>query len=127
MDDFPEFFLGTERRTLSRMHEALLERASHVTTSSRVLAESCAPVAREEPVVIENAAAASLFKREGARDRKQFPRPCFGYVGALADWLDYDALARLAERYPEGSVVLIGTRHLRRSEVAIGHDPDDTP
>jgi glycosyltransferase involved in cell wall biosynthesis len=41
-------------------------------------------------------------------DIKDLPRPIIGFHGLLADWVDYDLIKKTAERYPGGSVVLIG-------------------
>ena len=36
------------------------------------------------------------------------PRPVIGFHGLLADWVDYELIKKVAERFSEGSVVLIG-------------------
>jgi len=36
------------------------------------------------------------------------PRPIIGFHGLLADWVDYELLKKVAERFSSGSVVLIG-------------------
>ncbi|MBK9153722.1 MAG: glycosyltransferase [Chloracidobacterium sp.] len=36
------------------------------------------------------------------------PRPIIGFHGLLADWVDYPLIKKLAERFRDGSVVLIG-------------------
>ncbi len=41
-------------------------------------------------------------------DITDLPRPIIGFHGLLADWVDYDLIKKTAERYPQGSVVLIG-------------------
>ncbi len=41
-------------------------------------------------------------------DLAHLPRPLLGYVGSLEDRVDWLLLGRLAERFPSGSVVLIG-------------------
>jgi glycosyltransferase involved in cell wall biosynthesis len=35
-------------------------------------------------------------------------KPRIGYIGALAPWLDFDAIAQLARRHPEWEVVMVG-------------------
>lgn len=35
-------------------------------------------------------------------------RPRIGYIGALAPWVDFDAVAVLAKRHPEWEIVLVG-------------------
>ena len=36
------------------------------------------------------------------------PKPIIGFHGLLADWVDYELIKKVAERFSEGSVVLIG-------------------
>ncbi len=36
------------------------------------------------------------------------PRPIIGFHGLLADWVDYELIKKTAERFSDGSVVLIG-------------------
>jgi glycosyltransferase involved in cell wall biosynthesis len=44
-----------------------------------------------------------------AKRRDEPPaKPRLGYVGALAPWLDFEAIRHLAERHPEWEVVLVG-------------------
>jgi glycosyltransferase involved in cell wall biosynthesis len=41
-------------------------------------------------------------------DIRDLPRPIIGFHGLLADWVDYELIRKTAEKFPEGSVVLIG-------------------
>jgi glycosyltransferase involved in cell wall biosynthesis len=41
-------------------------------------------------------------------DIADLPRPIIGFHGLLADWIDYDLLKKVAVRFTNGSVVLIG-------------------
>ena len=41
-------------------------------------------------------------------DIADLPRPIIGFHGLLADWVDYELIKKLAEKYSKGSVVLIG-------------------
>lgn len=36
------------------------------------------------------------------------PRPVFGFFGLLAEWVDLELLGRVADRWPSGSLVLLG-------------------
>ena len=111
MDDYPEFFGRRESALLAGMHTELLKRADEVVTSSHYLAEQCQAQSTTNPVVIENAAAPIFFEEPERASDTRFARPCFGYIGALADWLDYEALIALARAYPQGSIVLAGPEH----------------
>jgi glycosyltransferase involved in cell wall biosynthesis len=46
-------------------------------------------------------------------DLRDLPRPLIGYVGRVDDRLDWVAIARIAERLPDASVVLVGPRSPR--------------
>lgn len=39
---------------------------------------------------------------------KDLPKPVIGFHGLLADWVDYELIKKIAEKYQDGSVVLIG-------------------
>jgi len=39
---------------------------------------------------------------------KNLPKPIIGFHGLLADWVDYELIKKIAAKYKEGSVVLIG-------------------
>lgn len=41
-------------------------------------------------------------------DIKDLPRPIIGFHGLLADWVDFELIRKIAEEFPEGSVVLVG-------------------
>lgn len=39
---------------------------------------------------------------------RDLPKPIIGFHGLLADWVDYELIKKLAEKYQNGSVVLVG-------------------
>lgn len=41
-------------------------------------------------------------------DIAHLPRPVIGFHGLLADWVDYELIKKIAERFATGSVVLVG-------------------
>jgi glycosyltransferase involved in cell wall biosynthesis len=41
-------------------------------------------------------------------DIADLPRPIIGFHGLLADWVDYELIKKVAERFSTGSVVVIG-------------------
>lgn len=43
-----------------------------------------------------------------AAELLRLPRPILGFFGLLADWVDLDLIRAVAERFPHGSVVLLG-------------------
>ncbi len=49
-------------------------------------------------------------------DIADLPRPIIGFHGLLADWVDYGLIKAVAERFSEGSVVLIGKTSVDASQ-----------
>lgn len=47
---------------------------------------------------------------------RDLPRPVIGFHGLLADWVDYELIRKVAERFSAGSVVLIGKTALDTGE-----------
>jgi glycosyltransferase involved in cell wall biosynthesis len=41
-------------------------------------------------------------------DVRDLPGPVFGFYGLVAEWVDLEAMAQVAERWPHGSVVIVG-------------------
>jgi glycosyltransferase involved in cell wall biosynthesis len=115
--DEPELFLRWwQKRRFRRMHGELLERADLVVTSSRVLLERYGGRARRT-VCVTNGVRESLLhdlpRAEPHAELARLPRPRFGYVGMIAHWFDFEAVAALARAFPRGSVVLVGPSDVR--------------
>ena len=47
-------------------------------------------------------------KTEIAEEIRHLPKPVFGFIGLVQDWVDVDFFAYLAERRPDWSVVVVG-------------------
>ncbi len=47
-------------------------------------------------------------KTELPADIRDLPKPIVGFHGLLADWVDFELIKKIAEKYREGSVVLVG-------------------
>lgn len=43
-----------------------------------------------------------------AEEIAKLPKPVIGFVGLVQDWVDLELLGKLAEKYPQGSVVVVG-------------------
>jgi hypothetical protein len=41
-------------------------------------------------------------------DIAELPKPVIGFFGLVADWIDLELIGKVADRFPQGSVVLIG-------------------
>jgi glycosyltransferase involved in cell wall biosynthesis len=49
-------------------------------------------------------------------DIRDLPKPVFGFYGLVAEWVDLEAMARVAEKYPHGSVVIVGEHNNANAE-----------
>lgn len=49
-----------------------------------------------------------VSRRSTPEDIRTIPRPIVGYMGSIADWMDYDLVARMADRRPDVSFVFVG-------------------
>lgn len=86
--------------------------ADIVTAVSRGLAGKLTRAGAGEVRVIGNGVDFEQFERSASgpppAELAGMPRPLIGYAGAIAEWFDFDLVARLARRFEEGTVVLIG-------------------
>ncbi len=110
--DFPDTLTDTKWQALvSAFEHELLESSDMVFCSAEGLFESKRDVARGSVTLVRNGAQIEHFAPAGRpvpADLAKLPRPIVGYVGALADWVDFDLLRGVATRRPDWSVVLIG-------------------
>lgn len=110
--DFPD--VRDDRRFFEAVVSAennLLHAADVVFCSAAGLYEAKRAVARGPVHLVRNAADVEHFEprsRPAPADVAELPRPVVGYVGALADWVDFGLIRGVALLRPEWSIVLIG-------------------
>ena len=100
------------RDQLAADEQELLHDADVVFCSAKGLCESRSAVARGRTVLLRNAVDLEHFlASEGEvapEDVRTLPRPIVGYVGALAEWVDFELLREVALERPNWSLVLVG-------------------
>ena len=119
MDD-PTLFAGRHNR--SRIEDdhtpkKLLERADAVIVTSRLLLDRSSS-ACDKATCISNGVSSQLcmeLRKPSATDERlrDLPGPILGYVGTIAHWFDFEAIAALAEANPTASVPIIGPVHVK--------------
>jgi len=86
--------------------------ATRVTASSRALIGDIVDAGADAGAVtyIGNGVEVGLFAaaRERLGPPERGPRPCIGYLGAIAPWFDFDIVERLARARPGWDVSLVG-------------------
>ncbi|MBV8606553.1 MAG: glycosyltransferase [Singulisphaera sp.] len=107
-------FSGVPSRSLAEIEARLLRRADAVFVSSDRLYRSKA-AANPRTFLVRHGVDYDHFRRALAPETRvpeeiaRLPRPIIGYFGLIAeDWVDVDLLVRVAERFPEASLVMLG-------------------
>lgn len=110
--DFPNMMSDASwRKLIGDQEQALVERADVVLCSAEGLFEAKRRVAVGRTHLVRNGADVEHFAPSGRSvpgDIAQLPHPMLGYVGAVAEWVDFDLLRSVALLRPEWSIVLVG-------------------
>ncbi len=111
VDEFSAFSDASEH--VPEMEAELLARADLVVASSAPLAEAKAKLNPTTFLVRHGVDHAHFAKAVDpatpvADAIRALPRPVIGFVGLIADWIDLELVRRVADAYPEASVVLLG-------------------
>ena len=85
--------------------ERVVRQVDAIVVSQPLLRDEIEPLRRNGIVEIGNGVDFALFDAAWRQPRRppeivQLPRPRIGYAGALADWIDLELLARIAQREP---------------------------
>ena len=110
--DEPELFLNwRQKKRFRRLHDELLERADLLITSSGVLLERYGGRARRAVCVTNGVRESLLADLKTALPTTvlaRLPQPRLGYIGMIAHWFDFEAVAAMARAVPHGTVILVG-------------------
>ncbi len=110
--DFPDAIAHPWRGLLVEELEAdLLRRADVVLCSARGLYDAKRASAMGPIELVRNGADVEDFLPSGRAvpaDLATLPRPVIGYVGAVAEWVDFELLRAVALARPGWSIVLVG-------------------
>jgi glycosyltransferase involved in cell wall biosynthesis len=120
VDDFAEFD-GFDPALVNRLEAETVQQVDTVVAASQTLVEKLA-AQRADVHYVPHGVDAAHFGRAvddpglaPAPDLDRLPHPLFGFFGLIADHVDLELVARVAERRPKWSFVLVGqvTRDLR--------------
>jgi glycosyltransferase involved in cell wall biosynthesis len=112
VDEYTEF-TGVASRSLAEMEEELCRRSDLVIVSAERLYQSKA-AHNPNTILVRHGVDFTHFRRaldsetKVPEDLARLPRPVIGFFGLIADWVDFELIARVAESFPEGSVALLG-------------------
>jgi glycosyltransferase involved in cell wall biosynthesis len=106
-------FSGVASGSLAELEETLLRRADLVIVSADRLYQSKSAY-NPQTVLVRHGVDHDHFRKALDPATKvpdaiaNLPRPVIGFFGLIADWVDVDLMARVAERFPGGSLVVLG-------------------
>jgi len=106
-DDWEHF--GHVPAALIALHDEMVDASDLVFVTSKRLQDKLA-ARRPDAVYLPNAVADFFFSTPGAEPAMlaAYPRPRLVFVGKLDAWVDFDAIALVAERLPHASVLVVG-------------------
>jgi glycosyltransferase involved in cell wall biosynthesis len=109
-------FGGADRKAIGRLERTLLAKADlYIACSERLLYAKMADARRS--LLLRHGVDHAHFSRAVEPGEAGLtipdalaglPRPVAGFFGLLAEWVDYEALAAVADRLAEGTLVLAG-------------------
>jgi len=111
VDEYSEF--DGAGADIARLERELIAKSDLVITCSSLLQQSksrlnpsCVLV--RHGVEHDHFATALDPATELPADVRDLPKPIFGFYGLIAEWVDLEAMAKVAEAWPEGSLVIVG-------------------
>ena len=112
VDAFGEFS-GYNRKLIEKREHELIDRSDVVITTSPPLYEARRTLHAnvhhvEHGVDHQHLSKAISDEMPIPPDVAALPRPIFGFVGVVGDWVDVELIAGLARQRPDASVVVIG-------------------
>lgn len=122
VDAFGEF-PGYDRAMIDRRERELLDRSGLVLTTSEPLFEAKRALHPNVHMVQHGVDHAHLSRSLHENlpvptDLRHLPRPLYGFVGVIGNWLDTDIVAGLAKAHPQASIVMIGPEMTPRGACA---------
>jgi glycosyltransferase involved in cell wall biosynthesis len=106
-DDWEHF--GHVPPALIALHDEMVDACDVVFVTSKRLQEKL-DRRRPDAIYLPNAVADFFFSPPGAEPAmlSAFARPRVVFVGKLDAWIDFDAIARVGEKLPHASVLVVG-------------------
>jgi glycosyltransferase involved in cell wall biosynthesis len=106
-------FSGVQAQAMLQMEEKLLRQADLVLVSADLLLKSKSKI-NPNTVLVRHGVDFSHFRKALDPETKvpeeiaDLPRPIIGFFGLIADWVDTQLMAQVAQKYPQGSLVVLG-------------------
>lgn len=117
-DEFPDFITNTRIKNLVQQYDNLLTSRVHVVFTTSRAQLNRRKVVNFNTYFVPNGVDFELFNRSVdpnlpvPEDIAKLPRPIIGFAGMLSDHIDIALLIKVAEAYPDYSLVLVGPDYL---------------
>jgi SAM-dependent methyltransferase len=105
MDHLSDFFEGRSRRWMRQAETRLAQDVRWIMASSTALTHNLAAHQSKLRTVLNGLSLPQAHTGLAAQPSHQ---PVFGYVGTIDHWFDWEAVAQLAEEYPQARIDLVG-------------------
>jgi len=117
-DDFLQFATNEKwKRIMGDYELEAVAKSDFVFTTTETL-KSKTDKADKKSYIVENGIDLEEFKNAVNILKKEFKSPVCGFIGGLFQWIDFNLLEKLTERFPQYSFVFIGPtdqeQHLNR-------------
>ena len=106
-------FSGVKAKAILELEEQLLRKSDLVIVSAELLRESKSRF-NPQTVLVRHGVDFEHFRKaldpatRVPQEIANLPRPVIGFFGLIADWVDTDLMAKVAQRFPGGSLVVLG-------------------
>lgn len=106
-------FSGVHASSLLLLEERLLTMSDVVIVSAEPLRQS-KQKANPNTILVRHGVDHPHFRRaldpstSVPEEISKLPRPIIGFFGLIADWVDTELMIKIANRYPDGSLVVLG-------------------
>jgi glycosyltransferase involved in cell wall biosynthesis len=106
-------FSGVSSTSLGELEEQLLRQSDLVIVSADRLYQSKARI-NPRTVLVRHGVDFAHFRKAVEPETivpdeiANLPRPVIGFFGLIADWVDLELMAHVAQQFPQGSMVLLG-------------------
>ena len=116
-------FSYVDGKKIVAMEKELCEKADIVFCTARTLVERKRAYNPETHLAShgvdhDHFAKALLPETKIADEIARLPKPVFGFIGLVQDWVDLELIGKLAEKYRDGSVVIVGKSLVDMSRLA---------
>jgi glycosyltransferase involved in cell wall biosynthesis len=130
IDDISLYARSASLERFSGYEQRLLNLSEGAFVTAQKLEDHLRSLNLGKPIVrIPNGVDVEWFRRRSVEegcpeDLEQLPRPRVGYIGTIADWIDFPLIERTARALPEVSFVFIGPLDSNRRQRDLSNLPN---